>query len=287
MIAEKRIFSNWTDLTTFLTSNGFTISNNKMYWTASGLQNCYWTIDASTASHEIMNFVNSEGTTIFANNLVDFGASPYVGVYLVSLIDDGCILYMTQLQDNDLAGLTIASYGMVAVTPTEEDGYWYHTFQIAPGPETGDYYKWCIDNGHSFSADHICPHKRIIPADVSVTIVKGLLDSGVWSKYIYTLVMGTINPPDLVFKLNGQRFFCVTDNSTHRCPAFRLEPTEQGVNPSNSTEDYSKYKTYKIGDYCIFNGHLWKCIRAITVAKPFDDHDWKTTTVAQEKYSIM
>lgn len=288
MIAEKRIFSNWTDLTTFLTSNGFTISNDEMYWTASGRKSCHWTVDSS---NEIINFVNCEEDEIFEDNLVDFSNSNYAGLYLISLIDNGCILYLTQLQENDLANLNIASYGAVAVTPTEDDGYWYHTYQVAPDPEvTGDYYKWCADNGNSFSIDHICPHKRIIPVDVSVTIVKGILDSGVWSKYIYNLVMGSVNPPDLVFKLNGQRFLCLTDNNTYRCPAFRLEAVEQGVNPSNSTEEYSKYKTYKVGDYCVYDGFLWKCKKAITTPKPFDgsqDGDWFKTTVAQEKYSLM
>jgi len=280
MTIERHIYSNWSDLSTYLTSKGFTVANNKIYWIASGLLNCYW----SVTNDGIINFVNSNNEPVFDEDLVDFTGGKYAGVIFVPLIDNGCILYLTTLDEYDLTTLTLQAFGSIIVTPPDEEGdnKWYYTWMNIES----DISCWYTDNGTICVADNICPHKKIIPGDTCTTIVKGFLDSGYWSKYIFNVIMGELTPPNMVFKLNGQRYLClITEDSDvfYRSPCFRLIANPETPNPTTSTEAYSPYKTYAVGDYCIYEGLLWKCIIAAESAEPFHRSKWEITTVDAER----
>lgn len=282
MTIERHIYSNWSELSTYLTSKGFTIANNKMYWTASTELNCHWTI-TTTANEETINFVNSNNESVFDTDLVDFSNGGYAGVIFVPLIDNGCILYLTTLEEYNLTDLVLQAFGSIIVTPAnaDTDNKWYYTWMNIDS----DVSCWYTDNGISCVADNICPHKKVIPGDTCTTIVKAFLDTGYWSKYIFNIIIGELTPPNMVFRLNGQRYLCLVteDNDVfYRSPCFRLIANPETPNSTTSTEAYSPYKTYAVGDYCIYNGYLWKCIIAVSAAEPFDEDKWEITTVDTE-----
>ena len=50
-------------------------------------------------------------------------------------------------------------------------------------------------------------------------------------------------------------------------------------NNNNISDAYSDQKTYAVGDYCIYNNSLYKCITEITTAESFDSAKWKLTSI--------
>ena len=48
------------------------------------------------------------------------------------------------------------------------------------------------------------------------------------------------------------------------------------------TDAYDDTETYDIGDYCIYNNTLYRCIVAIAVAESFTSAHWVATTIAEE-----
>lgn len=48
------------------------------------------------------------------------------------------------------------------------------------------------------------------------------------------------------------------------------------------SDKYNTSKTYAIGDYCIYENTLYKCIVEITTAEVFDSSKWKKTSVDKE-----
>lgn len=50
----------------------------------------------------------------------------------------------------------------------------------------------------------------------------------------------------------------------------------------NIEDAYSNEKTYDIGDYCIYEKCIYKCITAITEPEEFDVNKWELTTIAAE-----
>ena len=105
---------------------------------------------------------------------------------------------------------------------------------------------------------------------------------------IYNAISG--NPPSngvgTIFKINNQRYIIITDNNIWRCPVFKLPIEETKQNLSTSTEEYSQYKFYAVGDYCVYNGLLYKCIREVNQTGSFDDAYWKITTVYNEMHGL-
>ena len=47
-------------------------------------------------------------------------------------------------------------------------------------------------------------------------------------------------------------------------------------------DEFDNTATYDVGDYCIYQGTLYKCISAITVAGQWDSTDWDSTIVMDE-----
>ena len=52
------------------------------------------------------------------------------------------------------------------------------------------------------------------------------------------------------------------------------------------SDKYSYSKTYAVGDYCIQDDILYKCITAVGTAEEFDSSKWEVTTVVKEIDSI-
>lgn len=50
---------------------------------------------------------------------------------------------------------------------------------------------------------------------------------------------------------------------------------------SNIAPTYSNTNTYSVGDYVIYNGVLYVCNTAISVAEAFDSAKWTRTTITE------
>lgn len=301
---EKNIFYDYPTLKTYLTSKGFLFSDSdtKMRWGSSNSQ-CYWTIDTTTG---IMNFHKSDNTgDAFYHNLTNWGTGKeWCGCIFITLADGGCVLYLTPLpiytsiqnltvcctnnfhydseQEQIVDDDNLLENGLVAVTPAEQDGYWRYTWRSQDCTE-GHWY-WDIDDGQGYTSQGSeIPCAELLPCNNVVTLSKAFLQNGRFSNNIYTQVLGELIIPSMIFKINGQKFINFCDNTTHRCPVFRLPAEEQGINISTSTEEYSNLKTYKINDYCIYNNLLYRCIATVSTPEPFDDRKWVVTTVSYEK----
>lgn len=63
---------------------------------------------------------------------------------------------------------------------------------------------------------------------------------------------------------------------------------KEGVAPteSNIANSYDSTSTYKVGDFCIYNGYLYKCIEAITTPENFNNDHWENTKVTDEFKNI-
>ena len=48
------------------------------------------------------------------------------------------------------------------------------------------------------------------------------------------------------------------------------------------TEQYNSTETYSVGDYCIYENTLFKCIEAITIPESFDTNKWISTSIFNE-----
>lgn len=309
---EKRIFTSSADLQTYLTSKGFIIydNNTKMRWTTMPADTmAYWIINAG-GDFNFHKSDNSDNGLAFELHLTDFSSSTrgWCGCIFIPLVDGGCILYLTSLAPStSINYLTLCcedtyTYeidpqtqeetvvvdetklirnGVIVCTPAEADGYC--RCQWRSKDNRNDKFYWDIDNCHGFvSKGGELPRKYAVFAGMTISLVPVYFNSGYWSHYIYEQVLGEIVPPSRIFKINGQRYISLTDNTTYRCPVFRLPPQEVTSNPSASTQEYSTMKTYKVKDYCIYNGLLWRCTTAVTTPEPFDTTKWTVTTVRQE-----
>lgn len=299
---EKKIFQDYSSLISFLQTKGFVINGNIMKWGLASSSECYWGLDNSTGA---ISFVSSTGSIIF-NTLINFQVGTYGAVVFIPLADNGCILYLQQVSPsfsiNDLeltcnngydynyneeteietwtANSDSLKNGIVVCTPAETDNKWRYSWR---NPLNVNTFQWCIDDGAgNVSMGIELPSKKLLPGDMCVTLTKIFLSYGDWSQQIYQQVLGESNQPMMTFKINGQKYITLTDNGAYRAPAFRLPTEFVEPNLSTSTEEYSPLKTYKYGDYCIYNGLLWKCIQDITQATPFDQTDWVITTVNTE-----
>lgn len=47
-------------------------------------------------------------------------------------------------------------------------------------------------------------------------------------------------------------------------------------------DEYDNTSTYSIGNYCIYNNTLYKCITAIAIAEDFDSTKWIQTSITEE-----
>lgn len=302
----KHIYQTYSELITFLNgTNMFDIDqSNHMRWHyANNDSACYFELDPT---NQTIRFMNSLNTNPFNKMLIDYTPGYYGAVIFIPLANNGCILYLTMVPSSfSITDLTLSCNngydfegfdspytetwtansdklrnGIVVCTPAEDDGYWRYSWRDATSKQA---FNWCIDDcRNKVTTGTELPSKLILPGDMCVTLTKVFLESGTWSKHIYQQVLGELNIPSMIFKVNGQKYISITDNTGHRAPVFQLPPEFEGMNISTSTEGYSSLKTYKVGDYCIYEDLLWRCIREISTPTPFDQQDWVTTTVSEE-----
>lgn len=301
----------------FLEEKGFYIDEIttgqtwRFYWNNAGTtSDCYWEVKNGglTINFHKSNWGDDHTEYAFRSNL-GFEGGKSVGAIFMELADGGCVLYLTALPPrtsiteltfccenewkwdptaNNNAGdwvlndTQLLHNGLVVVTPAEQDGYWRYSWRSQD--DTGFY--WDVDNGHGTyeygKETHQIPQVKLVNGNECCTLVKVILQNGGWSEHMRVLVLGEITPPGNVFKINGQKFITFTDNTKTRCPAFKLPAESRQENIPTSTEEYSSLKTYQVGDFCIFEGSLWKCIKKVKNPMPFDDTYWKVTTVNQE-----
>lgn len=323
----KRICHTYSELSATLNECGFLDesgdNNHYWHWTPMGGDStCYWEVRNGGAYinfHKSNNL--SENTQMaFRSNLGFHSLTPSgdendVGIVFIPLANNGCILYLTPLPYNtSIADLTINCKnemyydpedphadangyvlddtqllynGMVVYSPAEADGKWRCSWRSM----NDEKFYWDVDTGddlYEYAPNNTqIPQVQIWSDNQTVVIQKVLLQNGGWSENMKVLVLGEMQPPFKVFKIHGKKYIALSDNDTFRCPVFQL-PTEAVIaNISTSTEEYSPNKTYLIGDYCIYDNVLYRCIRKIATPMPFDDTYWQITTVDQEISSIV
>lgn len=278
----KQICTTWSELTTLLESLGFTIVNNQMRWgEAPSNTQCYWSLNSTNTT---INFMKSSGSTAFSDPLVDMSDSN-AGVMFTALEDNGCILYLTSTDSTDINNLEFDCNGIIVCTPEEDDGYWRYSWREYRDPsDSSSTFKWVIDNTHGgVSVGTEFAVATMVPASMLATLQKVYFNSGCWSKYIYSQVLGEITPPSMIFKINGQKWITFSDNTTSRCPAFKLPAEIQEPNDPTQTVEFSPNKTYKVNHTCVWDGCLWRCVNEISIPGPFDTSDWVVTSVYLEK----
>lgn len=294
----KHLFYNITDLIEYLEDIGFTITNNKILWNnAESDTACYWTIN-----NNIINLRRSDGQMAFTKNLVDFDyeeiiegetiTRPVCATVYMPLENGGLALYLGMItEDTFLDDVTfscantdeILNNGLVVLSPAEDDGHWYYGWNHPNSTET---FYWCLDNGHNSyqygtNVNQIAP-KEIYSTALSFSMARVYLNTGYWSKNFKELITGNLNPPGFVFKMKGQKYVLFTNNTSYRAPCYKLPEENVQINLTTSTEPYSSVKTYKQGDYCTYEGFLYKCIIDINIPEPFDENHWTQTTVHNE-----
>ena len=67
------------------------------------------------------------------------------------------------------------------------------------------------------------------------------------------------------------------DGTVHRYDYNSLESI-----PLNLASKYSESRTYRIGDYCIYEEKLYKCVATIATPKAWDAGDWTSAMIASE-----
>ena len=58
----------------------------------------------------------------------------------------------------------------------------------------------------------------------------------------------------------------------------------EGLNEfvENIASEYNNTLTYKVGDYCMYENKLYKCITEITTAESFDESKWEDVNIVDE-----
>jgi len=81
------------------------------------------------------------------------------------------------------------------------------------------------------------------------------------------------------------------ENGEYECPITTVnevfgtdgKPLKDSLITNNLVSDmYDNTKTYAVGDYCIRNNTLYKCITPIETAEDFDPTKWEATNCATE-----
>ena len=79
------------------------------------------------------------------------------------------------------------------------------------------------------------------------------------------------------------------NNTAPYINATNLNKIEQGIYDNDTAitkttnvigyDEYDSTSTYNVGDYCIYNNMLFKCLVAITTAEEFNSEHWTETSV--------
>lgn len=303
---KKTLKYNFSDVLDYLEELGFTVntSSGKILWgEADNTTNCYWKITNNT-----INFIRTDGEFAFNKSLVDFNMTKEVdeetinlnvcAIVFIPLVHDGCALYLgmvpegTHITDITFCcenGNSLLNNGLVVCSAPEADNHWYYGWNhhdTTIDTNVDGELKWCLDNGHNNYeyGDNISqiPRKQVIPSPMSITLVRSYLNFGDWSENFRVQVTGDLMVPGCVFKIEGQKYIVFTNNLTTRAPAYKMPAESAIMNLATSTEEYSSLKLYAVGDYCIFEKYLYKCIDAVLVPEPFNENKWRRTTVHDE-----
>ena len=74
-----------------------------------------------------------------------------------------------------------------------------------------------------------------------------------------------------------------TITGTAAAPVLNLGiPEGQAGDANNLAADYSSSKTYSVGEYCIYNGSLYRCITAITTAEAWTAAHWTAAVIGDD-----
>ena len=74
-----------------------------------------------------------------------------------------------------------------------------------------------------------------------------------------------------------------TITGTAEAPVLNLGiPEGQAGDANNLAADYSSSKTYSVGEYCIYNGSLYRCTTAITTAESWTAAHWTAAAVGND-----
>lgn len=73
-------------------------------------------------------------------------------------------------------------------------------------------------------------------------------------------------------------------STTTAIASARLNNMETGIKNATdniSKDEYDSTKTYSIGDICVYNNKLYKCIETISTAENFDSSKWEETQLSR------
>ena len=61
-----------------------------------------------------------------------------------------------------------------------------------------------------------------------------------------------------------------------------MDIIDNGLGNKNIADEYDDTSTYNVDEYVIYEGVLYKCTTAVTVAEPFDNTKWTAVLVTDE-----
>lgn len=61
-----------------------------------------------------------------------------------------------------------------------------------------------------------------------------------------------------------------------------MDKIDKGLGNINIADKYDNTSTYAVGDYVIYEGLLYKCTTAVTIAENFDNTKWTQVLVTNE-----
>ena len=79
---------------------------------------------------------------------------------------------------------------------------------------------------------------------------------------------------------NAQSIGTLQEDVTNLTPTVADANTKANASLTNTANVYDATQTYNVGDYCLYNNNLYRCITDITTAESFDGTKWvrvKTT----------
>lgn len=77
----------------------------------------------------------------------------------------------------------------------------------------------------------------------------------------------------------GEEF---THNSLNTSSKNLVGAINEVANDKNISDTYDPTATYAVGDYCIYNTTLYKCITAVDTAENFDSNKWERCLITNE-----
>ena len=73
-----------------------------------------------------------------------------------------------------------------------------------------------------------------------------------------------------------------THNSLNTTSKNLVGAINEVANDKNLSDTYDPTATYAVGDYCIYNTTLYKCVTAVETAENFDSNKWERCLITNE-----